>query len=143
MESNSRNVEHRTARRDAELVLAACAISAGAHAALVPSHMDHDPRLGLAFVVAVGVLLTVGAAVVLSPDTARAAQAAALVFAALIASYAAATTVGLPLVSVEPEPVDGVALVTKLVESVGLVFALKLNQTVGGRWSLTRQEVSR
>jgi hypothetical protein len=43
---------------------------------------------------------------------------------------------------VEPEPVDGVALVTKLVETVGLVFALKLNQTVGGRWSLTRQEVS-
>ena len=143
MESNARNAEHRTGRRDAEIVLAACAISAGAHAALVPSHMEHDPRLGLAFVVAVGVLLTVGEAIVLSPGTARAAQAAALVFAALIASYAAATTVGLPLVSVEPEPVDGVALVTKLVESVGLVFALKLNQTVGGRWSLTRQEVSR
>ena len=101
MESNARSVEHRTARNDAEVVLAACAISAGAHAALIPSHMDHAPRLGLAFVVAVGVLLTVGAAVVLSPGTARAAQAAAL------------------------------------------VFALKLNQTVGGRWSLTRQEVSR
>jgi hypothetical protein len=143
VESNSRNVEHRTARRDAELVVAACAISGGAHAALVPSHMDHAPRLGLAFVVAVGVLLTVGAALVLSPDTARAAQAAALVFAALIASYAAATTIGLPLLSMESESVDGVALVTKLVESVGLVFALKLNQTVGGRWSLTRQEVSR
>ena len=96
---------------------------------------------GLAFVVAVGVLLTVGVAVALSP-TARAAQAAALVFAALIASYAAATTVGLPVLSVESEPVDGVALVTKLVETAGLVFALKLNQTVGGRWSLTRQEVS-
>ena len=141
MESNSGNVEQDTTRGDAELVLAACAISAGAHAALVPSHIEH-PQLGLAFVVAVGVLLTVGATVVLSPGTARAAQAAALVFAALIASYVAATTVGLPLLSVEPEPVDGVALVTKLVESVGLVFALKLNQSVGGRWSLTRQEVS-
>ena len=142
MESNSRNVEHATTRRDADLVLAACAISAGAHAALVPSHMEHDPQLGLAFVVAAGVLLTLGAAVVLSPDPARAARAAALVFAALIASYAAATTVGLPLLSVQPEPVDGVALVTKLVETVGLVFALKRNQTVGGRWSPTRQEVS-
>ena len=143
MESNSRNVEHGTTRGDADLVLAACAISAGAHAALVPSHIEHDPQLGLAFVVAVGLLLAVGAAIVVSPGTACAARAAALVFAALIASYAAATTVGLPLLSVEPEPVDGVALVTKLVESVGLVFALKLNQTVGGRWSLTRQEVSR
>ena len=128
-------------RRDASLVVAACAISAGAHAALVPSHMEHDPHLGLAFVVAVGVLLTVGAVVVLSP-TARAAQAASLVFAALIASYAAATTVGIPVLSVHPEQVDGVAPVTKLVELVGLVFALKLNQTVGGRWSPTRQEVS-
>jgi hypothetical protein len=141
VESNSRRDEHNTTRRDVSLVLAACAISAGTHAALVPSHLEHDPHLGLAFVVAVGVLLTLGVAVVLS-TTARAAQAAALVFASLIASYAAATTVGLPVLSVEPEPVDGVALVTKLVETVGLVFALKLNQTVGGRWSLTRQEVS-
>ena len=141
MESNSRRDEHNTTRRDVSLVLAACAISAGTHAALVPSHLEHDPHLGLAFVVAVGVLLTLGVAVVLSP-TARAAQAAALVFASLIASYAAATTVGLPVLSVEPEPVDGVALVTKLIETVGLVFALKLNQTVGGRRSLTRQEVS-
>ena len=66
----------------------------------------------------------------------------ALLFAGLIASYAAATTVGLPLLPVEPEPVDGVALVTKFVESLGLVFALQLTQTVGGHRSLTRQEVS-
>ena len=142
MQSHSRKADHDTTRRDASLVLAACAISAGTHAALVPSHLEHDPQLGLAFVVAVGALLTLGVAVVLSP-TARAAQAATLVFAALIASYAAATTVGLPVLSVEPEPVDGVALVTKLVETVGLVSALKLNQTVGGRWSLTNKEVSR
>ena len=141
MESDSGHADDATTRRHASLVLAACAISAGAHAALVPSHMEHDPQLGLAFVVAVGVLLTVGVAIALSP-TARAAQAAALILAALIASYAAATTVGLPVLSVEPEPVDGLALVMKLVETVGLVFALKLNQTVGGRWSLTRQEVS-
>ena len=142
MEANSRNVEQHTTRRDADAVLAACAISAGAHAALVPSHMEHDPRLGLAFVVAVVLLVAVGAAVSLSPNTARAAQAAALLFAGLIVSYAAATSVGIPLLSVEPEPLDGVALVTKLVESVGLVFALKLNQTVGGHRSPTRQEVS-
>ena len=141
MKSSSRRDEHDSTRRDASLVLAACAISAGAHAALVPSHLEHDPQLGLAFVVAVGALLSLGVAVVLSPPV-RAAQAATLVFAALIASYAASTTVGLPVLSVGPEPVDGVALVTKLVETVGLGFALKLNQTVGGRWSLTRQEVS-
>ena len=142
MESNSRNVEPSSAGRDGQLVVAACAISAGAHAALVPSHVEHDPQLGLAFVVAVVLLLAVGVAVTLTAWTARYAQAAALLFAGLIASYAAATTVGIPLLSVDPEPVDGVALVTKLVESFGLVFALKLNQTVGDRWSPTRQEVS-
>jgi hypothetical protein len=128
--------------RTADLVVAACAISAGAHAALVPSHLDHDPRLGVAFAVAVVLLLGAGAALVHAPGSARAAQSAALLFTGLIASYAAATTVGLPLLSVEPEAVDGVALATKLVESLGLLFALKLTQAVGGHWSLTRQEVS-
>ena len=108
----------------------------------MPSHLDHEPPLGVAFVAAVVLLLAVGARLVHSPRSARAAQFAALLFAGLIASYAAATTVGLPLLPVEPEPVDGVALVTKFVESLGLVFALQLTQTVGGHRSLTRQEVS-
>jgi hypothetical protein len=128
--------------RAADLVIAACAISAGAHAALVPSHMDHEPQLGVAFVVAVALLLGAGVAIVHSPSSPRAARAAALLFAALIAAYAAATTVGIPLLSVQPETVDGVALVTKLVESLGLLLALKLSQPVGGHRSLTRQEVS-
>ena len=122
MESNSRT---------AGLVVAACAISAGAHAALVPSHLDHQPRLGVAFIVAVALLVVAGAVLVHSPSSARAGQAAALLFAGLIASYAAAATVGLPVLSVEPEAVDGVALATKLVESLGLLFALKLTQPVG------------
>lgn len=146
MESKSRNVEHRitsqTALREADLVVAACAISAGAHAALVPSHLAHDPQLGIAFVVAVALLLVVGATVANSPGSARAAETAALLLAGLIASYAAATTVGIPVMSVEPESVDGLGVATKLVESLGLVFALKLSQTVGDHRSLTRQEVS-
>jgi hypothetical protein len=129
--------------RTADLVVAACAISAGAHAALVPSHFDHEPQLGVAFVVAVLLLATVGGALVHTPSSARAAQSAALLFAGLIASYAAATTVGIPLLSVEPEAVDGVALATKFVESLGLLFALKLSQPLGGRRSPARQEISR
>jgi hypothetical protein len=120
-----------------DVVVAACAISAGAHAALVPSHMEHEPKLGLAFAVATGLLLAVGAAVVLSTATARAAQAATLLVAGLIAVYVAATTVGIPLLSPEPEPVDGLALATKTVEAAGLAFALKLNNTVGGHRPFT------
>lgn len=133
MESNSRT---------ADLVVAACAVSAGAHAALVPSHMNHEPQLGVAFVVAVVLLLGAGAALVHSPSSARGAQFAALLFAGLMASYAAATTVGIPLLSTEPEAVDGAALATKFVDSFGLLFALKLSQPVGGHRSPTRQEVS-
>jgi hypothetical protein len=131
-----------TNSRTADVVVAACAISAGAHAALVPSHVDHAPLLGIAFVVAVILLLGVGVALVRSPGSPRAAQSAALLFAALIASYGAATTIGIPLLSIEPEAVDGVAIATKAVESVGLLFSLKLAQTVRGHRSLTRQEVS-
>ena len=126
----------------ADLVVAACAVSAGAHAALVPAHLDHEPRLGVAFVVAVLVLLGAGAALVQSPASPRAAHSATLVLAGLIASYAAATTVGIPLLSGEPEAVDGVAPATKSAEFLGLVFALKHGQSVGGNRSLTRQEVS-
>jgi hypothetical protein len=128
--------------RTAEFVVGACAISAGAHAALVPSHVEHEPQLGVAFAVAVVLLVAVGAAVALSPGAARPAQGAALLFAGLIVSYAVAATVGIPLLAHEPESPDGAALATKLVEALGLVFALKLNQAVGGLRSLTRQEVS-
>ena len=128
--------------RRADLVVAACAISAGAHAALVPSHLEHETELGLAFMVAVALLLLAGAALVLFPASDRAARAAALLLAALIASYAAAVTVGIPALSLEPESVDAIGLATKVAEVAGLVFALKLTQTVGGHRSLTRQEVS-
>jgi hypothetical protein len=120
-----------TKARTADLVVAACAISAGAHAALVPSHLDHEPQIGVAFIVAVVLLLGAGAALVHSPSSARAAQAAALLFAGLIASYAAATTVGIPLLSLEPEAIDGMALVTKFVESLGLLLALTLTNPWG------------
>ena len=45
-------------------------------------------------------------------------------------AYALAVTTGLPLLHPEPEPVDGLAVVTKAIEAVGLVTA----------WSLLRGE---
>ena len=52
--------------------------------------------------------------------------AAALVFAGLLGSYVLATTTGVPVLHPEPEPVDGLALATKAIETVGLVTALSL-----------------
>jgi hypothetical protein len=64
------------------------------------------------------------------PTTALAPAGATAVFAGLLVSYALATTSGLPLLHPDPEPVEGLALVTKAVEVVGLLAALRL---LGGR----------
>jgi hypothetical protein len=44
----------------------------------------------------------------------------------LLASYALATTTGLPVLHPDPEPVDGLALATKAFEAVGLLTATSL-----------------
>jgi hypothetical protein len=122
------------------VVVAACAASAGAHAALVPAHLGHEPALGLAFVAAAVVTLAVSAVLTFRPDSAAAGHLAALVLAALIAAYAVSVTTGIPALADEPEPVDLVGLATKAVEALGLVFALQIHPTMGGRGSLTQKE---
>ena len=115
-------------------------MSAGAHAALVPSQLQHEPRLGIAFLAAVGLLLAVGVAIARRPGRARPVRASALLFACLITAYAAAISIGIPVLSPQPEAVDGVALVTKLAESAGLVLALKVNHAMDGHRSPTHEE---
>src|SRR5262245_59279991 len=121
----------------------ACAASAGAHAGLVPEHLRESPQLGVAFIASVVLLTAAGAALAMRPDSAAVARLAAALLTGLIAAYAASRTTGLPLLEPEPEPLDAVGLVTKLVELAGLVCALRLAQTPGGRRSPATQEVSR
>jgi drug/metabolite transporter (DMT)-like permease len=108
-----------------DLVILTCAISAGIHAALVPDHFEEGTGAGLGFVVAT-VLLAVLAVVVTRKPTQPALHATATVFAGLIASYALVVTTGFPVLHPEPEAVDGLALFTKAVEAMGLVFAASL-----------------
>ena len=51
---------------------------------------------------------------------------AAVTLAGLIASYGFAITSGLPVLHPDPEPVEGLAVATKLIEAVGLAAALDL-----------------
>ena len=102
-----------------DVVILACAISAGVHAALVPGH-------GLAFVAATGLLAAVVLVLTLRPASASALAAAATVLAGLLGSYALAVTTGLPFVHPQPEPIAGFALATKAIEAVGLAAALVL-----------------
>jgi len=111
-------------RRD--VVILACAISAGIHGALVPAHLHESTAAGWAFAVATAILGALAIAL-----TRRQAARAPLALAAaaligLLAAYVLTVTAGLPLLHAKPEPVDGLAVVTKAIEAAGLIAAWSL-----------------
>ena len=111
-------------RRD--LVIVACAVSAGIHGGLVPGHFDESTGAGLGFAAATIALGALVVALALRPGSAPVLAAAATVLSGLLGSYVVAITTGLPVLHPEPEPVDGLALATKAIEAVGLVAAAAL-----------------
>jgi hypothetical protein len=127
----------------ARIVVAACAVSAGAHAGLVPEHLRAAPQIGVAFAVATGLLLAAATALAIRPGSLGAARSAALLLGALVALYAASRTTGIPLLEPHTEAVDAVGATTKVVEGLGLVFASRLSRSVGDRRSPLTQEVAR
>jgi len=113
-----RAVEH-------DLVIVACAISAGIHAALTPEHFREDTGPGLGFLVSA--VLLAGLVVALTRTASPPALVAAtLTLAGLVAAYGLAITTGVPLLHPEVEPTEGLALATKAIEAAGLVAALHL-----------------
>ena len=111
-------------RRD--VVIVACAVSAGIHGALVPEHFAEGMPAGIGFVASTALLAGIAFVLTLRPAGAPALAGAALVFAGLLVSYALAVTTGFPVLHPEPEPVDGLALATKAFEVVGLLTAVSL-----------------
>ncbi len=106
-------------------MIAACAISAGIHFALAPEHYEEGRAAGWGF--AVSAALLAGLAVFLSRRQGwEGPAAAAALFAGLIVAWVLAVTTGVPVFHPEVEPVEGLAVLTKLVELVGLVAALAL-----------------
>jgi hypothetical protein len=119
-----------------DLLIVACAVSAGVHAALVPEHLRESTAAGGGFIAATLLLATLCVALTTRPARRVALGVAALTFAGLLVSYALAVTSGMPVLMAEPEPIDGLALATKAVELVGLFAALALAAPL----SHTRQE---
>ena len=111
------------------LVLALAA-SAGAHAALVPSHAAETPLVGVLF--AASALVLAGVSVLVDRSERRAVVVAAgLLLGGLLALYAASRMVVVwPLAHVEL--VDPVGVVTKLLEAAGLLLALSLLRVPSG-----------
>lgn len=108
-----------------DIVILACAVSAGIHAALVPDHFKEGTGAGAGFVVATVLLAALAVVLTRSPSQ-LALAATAAVFIGLIAGYALAITTGIPVLHPAVEAVDGLALFTKAVEAIGLVTAASL-----------------
>jgi len=109
-----------------DVVILACAVSAGIHGALVPGHFDEGTGAGAGFLAATVSLAAVVLLLTRGPGSRRALAAAAALLGGLLASYALAITTGLPILHPDPEPVDGLALATKAIETVGLLAATSL-----------------
>ena len=109
-----------------DLVVLACAVSAGIHGALAPAHFEERTGAGAGFVAAAVLLTLLAVELTRRPGSRSALVFAVAVFVGLLASYGLAVTVGVPLLHPEAEPVEGVALATKAIEVAGLVAASSL-----------------
>jgi hypothetical protein len=131
-------------RRGATVLVFTCAASAGAHAGLAPAHLNGEPRLGAAFLIAVVLLVAAAIAVAARPEDRRITTAAGLLLACLMLAYLASRTTGIPVLDPEPEVLDPVGIATNAVEAVGAQVALWLIDPLGRHGRLTHlQEVSR
>ena len=110
----------------ADVVILACAVSAGIHGALAPNHFSEGAGAGFGFVASAVALAGVAVWLTARPASRLAPAAAAAVFVGLLATYVLAVTSGLPLLHPEPEPVDALALATKAIEAFGLAAASSL-----------------
>ena len=108
-----------------DLAIVACAVSAGIHGALMPTHLAESTAAGSAFAASAVVLAGLAVALELRPSRAAAAGTAADL-GSLLAAYALAVTTGVPFLHPEPEALDGLALFTKAVEATGLIAATNL-----------------
>ena len=109
-----------------DLVVLACAISAGIHGALGPGHFGEGAGPGVGFAAATVALAAIAVWLTRQPASIVALAAAAATLSGLLASYGLAITTGVPLLHPHPEPVDGLALATKAVEALGLLAATSL-----------------
>jgi hypothetical protein len=119
----------RLAELSGDIVILACAVSAGIHGALVPDHFGEGTGTGVGFVLATVLLVALAIGLTRHAESERVLACAMVAFLGLLASYVLAVTTGLPVLHPNPEPVEGLALATKAIEAVGVLAA----------WSLLRR----
>lgn len=107
-----------------DVVVLCCAISAGIHAALVPSHFEDGTGPGVGFIAAAAAPALCAIVLTRSPSR-RSLLATAAVLAGLIGAYLLVIAHGLPVLHPEQEPVEALAVWTKAVEALGVVVAAR------------------
>ena len=112
-----------------DLLVIACAMSAGVHAALVPEHLSESAAAGGGFIASAVLLSALAVALTRSRDG-RLVVAAALTLVGLLVGYVLAVTSGMPVLMPAAEPVEGIAVATKAVEVAGLLAAIGLLRPV-------------
>src|SRR5262245_52770357 len=110
------------------LLALAVTFSAGIHAALVPEHLQEMPPLGYAFIAAAVIGSGFALALILRPNNPRFPLLAGLFCLGQILTWALFISVPVPGFSGTPEPIEGIALVSKAAELTGLLVALVLVQ---------------
>jgi hypothetical protein len=113
----------RLAELRGDVVILACAVSAGIHAALLPEHLAEGTGAGIGFASAAVLLTALAVGLTRGPASPSLLTAAAVVFTGLVLTYALAVTTGVPVLHPEREVVDSLALSTKAIELVGLLAA--------------------
>jgi hypothetical protein len=106
-----------------DVAIVSCAVSAGIHGALTPGHFDEGAGAGAGFLAATALLALLAAAMLVRPESRTAVALAGAVLAGLIAAYGLAVTSGVPVVHPEQEPLESLAVATKLVEVAGVLGA--------------------
>jgi hypothetical protein len=115
-----------------DLVIVTCAVSAGVHGALTPEHVREGVGAGNGFLISSVLLAAVVVWLTVRPRSELAPVAATLVLGGLLLTYVLVVTTGVPYLHPNVEPVDGLAVWTKLVELAGLLVATRLTRLFDG-----------
>jgi ABC-type Fe3+-siderophore transport system permease subunit len=111
----------------ADCLTAACAGSAGVHAALVQPHLAEDgPPLASAFAAAAAALALAALAVRQPRHDSWAPAAASAVLCAVAVSYLLSRSTGIPLLIADPEQFDPLGVATTIAELAGAVAGAAL-----------------
>jgi Kef-type K+ transport system membrane component KefB len=122
-----------TAARARQLLVLACAASAGVHFALAPEHWRESAISGVAFAASAVALAACAVALDRLPRSRLAVTAAAVLLAGLLGAYLLTRFTAMPPLADHAEPVDAVGVATKVVEAAGLALAVVVSQRTVGR----------